>query len=156
TTLLLSDSAMADHDPGAGHPESPRRLLRILELLEHEPVDGTAWRAPREATREELSRVHSEEYVASIEAHAGKSTRLDPDTAMSRGSWKAALLAAGAAAQAVEEIDSGRAKNALALVRPPGHHAEPDRAMGFCLFNNAAIAAEVALARGAKRVLLLD
>ncbi len=155
-TLLLTDPAMADHDPGYGHPESPRRLLRILELLHSEPVEGTAWKSPRRATREELLRVHKESYVASIEALAGKSARLDEDTLVSPASYDAAMLAAGAAVQAVEEIHSGRASNAFALVRPPGHHAEVDKAMGFCLFNNAAIAAEAALELGAKKVLLVD
>lgn len=147
---------MQGHDPGPGHPESPRRLGRVLELLDQQPIQGAERQRPRKATREELLRVHTVEHVETISRFAGQSVQLDPDTGMSEHSYDAALLAAGASVQAVEAVWHGEAVNAFALVRPPGHHAEPDRAMGFCLFNNAAVAAEAALALGAQRVMVLD
>lgn len=156
STLLFTDLAMLAHDPGAGHPESPRRLARILDVLTTAPITGTELRSPRKATREELLLIHTPEHVAMIESHAGQSVQLDPDTAMSPGSFDAALLAAGAALQATQAVQQGEANNAFALVRPPGHHATPSQAMGFCLFNNAAIAAEAARKAGAERVLVLD
>jgi acetoin utilization deacetylase AcuC-like enzyme len=112
--------------------------------------------APRAATDAEIETVHPAEYRAALAALAGRRARLDPDTATSPGSWEAARLAAGAAIEAVRATMTGRARNAFALVRPPGHHAEPDRAMGFCLLNNAAIAAEAARRAGAARVLIVD
>lgn len=155
-TLLFSDPAFLDHDAGAGHPESPARLSRIVTMLEANPVAGTSWRTPRPATDDELTAVHARDHIARLAARDGSDTRLDPDTAMSPGSWRAARLAAGAAVQAVEEVWAGRATNSFALLRPPGHHAEASAAMGFCLLNNAAIAAETALRLGAMRVAILD
>lgn len=155
-TLLLSDPAFLEHDAGAGHPESPARLAHIIAALETNPVPGTSWLAPRPATDAELTAVHRPEHIAQLSSFDGRGARLDPDTAMSPGSWRAAQLAAGAAVTAVDEVWAGRATNAFALVRPPGHHAEAARAMGFCLLNNAAIAAEAALRLGATRVAILD
>ncbi len=156
TTLLFTDPAMLAHEPGPAHPESPRRLSEILSLLRERPVRGTEWRSARKATEEELRFVHGDAHVRHLASLSGQSEQLDPDTSMSPGSYDAALLAAGASLQAVDAVWDGKAKNAFALVRPPGHHAVPDGAMGFCLFNNAAIAAEHARRRGAERVLVLD
>ncbi|MFL5318472.1 MAG: histone deacetylase [Myxococcaceae bacterium] len=156
STLIFEHPQFLQHDPGPGHPESPSRLTSTLDFLQKHPLSGTEVRTPRKATEAELLSVHTPELVKNLAAHAGQSVRLDPDTATSRGSHDAALFAAGASVQAVEEVMSGRAENAFALVRPPGHHAETDRSMGFCLFNNVAIAAESARKLGAERVLILD
>ena len=155
-TLLLTDPLFLQHDPGASHPERPARLERTLAVLERAPLAGTERRAPRPATEEELASAHTPGLRAALQALRGKYERVDPDTSLSPASYDAAVLAAGAAVQAVEEVMEGRARNAFALVRPPGHHAEPDKAMGFCLFNNVAIAAQTARQRGAERVLVLD
>jgi acetoin utilization deacetylase AcuC-like enzyme len=119
-------------------------------------LSNAHWEPPRDATEEELAWAHTDAHRRRLQALSGKSARLDPDTAMSPHSYRAAVRAAGAAIGAVERVLQGQDRNAFALVRPPGHHAEPDRAMGFCLFNNAALAAEAALHRGAQRVLVLD
>jgi acetoin utilization deacetylase AcuC-like enzyme len=156
STLLLTDPLFLKHDPGPGHPESPARLRSILSVLERAPVAGTRVEQPRAATESELASVHTPELRKYLRGLAGEVAQIDPDTHTSPDSYDAAVLAAGAAAQAVDEVMAGRARNAFALVRPPGHHAEPGRAMGFCLFNNVAIAAEVARQRGAERVLVLD
>ncbi|HWE23582.1 MAG TPA: histone deacetylase [Myxococcales bacterium] len=154
--LLLFDPVMTEHDPGPGHPESPDRLQAIWRDLSSRPVAGTQVAAPPKATREELQRVHDQGYVARILELRGRELQLDPDTATSAASVDAALLAAGAAAEAVRRVLNGNAESAFALVRPPGHHAESTRAMGFCLFNNVAVAAAEAHARGLSRVLCVD
>jgi acetoin utilization deacetylase AcuC-like enzyme len=156
TTRLWADSRFLNHVAGPMHPESPGRLRAISTLLEKSPVAGTTLATPRPATPEELLAVHDAAHVDRVRALAGQSAQLDPDTAMSPGSAEAALLAAGAAAQATLDVLAGQAPNAFALVRPPGHHAERDHAMGFCLFNNVAVAAEAARRAGAQRVLVLD
>jgi acetoin utilization deacetylase AcuC-like enzyme len=153
---LLYDQRFLDHDPGYRHPESPDRLRAIWSDLSARPIAGTEIVAPREATSEELARVHDPEYVEEILGLRGRAAELDADTAVSAGSIEAALLAAGAAADAVRLVLEGRAQSAFALVRPPGHHAEKTRAMGFCLFNNVALAAAEAHARGLTRVLCVD
>jgi acetoin utilization deacetylase AcuC-like enzyme len=155
-TLITTDVRCLDHHPGPGHPESPARLATLLRDLSREPIPGTEVRSPRLATDAELIAAHSPTYVAQLRALAGRAVQLDPDTVLSPGSFTAALLAAGAAVEAVDEVWHGRAQNAFALVRPPGHHAERGRAMGFCLLNNAAIAAESARRLGAQRVMVLD
>jgi acetoin utilization deacetylase AcuC-like enzyme len=155
-TLILTDPRFLGHEAGIGHPESPARLRAILDDLKHAPPDGVVFEGPRAATTAEIDAVHRRAHREHLESLAGKRVRLDPDTAMTEGSWQAAALAAGAAVGAVEAVWSGRAANAFALVRPPGHHAEAGRAMGFCLLNNAAIAAEAARRLGAARVLVLD
>ncbi|MCA2977634.1 MAG: histone deacetylase [Myxococcaceae bacterium] len=138
------------------HPESPGRLRAVRAALDATPVPGTRAEAARKATRDELLAVHHQAHVAHVLSLRGRSSQLDPDTAMGPSSADAALLAAGAAVEATVAVMEGRATNAFALVRPPGHHAEADRAMGFCLFNNVAVAAEAAKRAGAERVLVLD
>ncbi len=155
-TLLLSDGLFLEHEPGPHHPESPDRLRAILAELEGRPVAGATWGKARPATDAELGRAHSPGYVDELASFAGKAVDLDPDTSMSPKSFEAARLAAGAAVSAVEEVMAGRADNAFALVRPPGHHAERSRAMGFCLFNNVAVATEHARTLGAGRVAIVD
>src|SRR5450432_3865648 len=156
STLILTDRRLLGHDAGPGHPESPARLQAILGDLEGAPPDGVVFETPRAATAAEIDAVHAPAHRALLQGLEGKRARLDDDTSVSEGSWEAASLAAGAAVGAVEAVWSGRAENAFALVRPPGHHAEAGRAMGFCLLNNAAIAAEAARRAGARRVLIVD
>ena len=155
-TLILTDRRFLAHDAGPGHPESPARLQAILSDLERAPPAGVVFETPRAATAAEIDAVHARAHRELLQGLAGTRARLDADTATSEGSWDAATLAAGAAVGAVEAVWSGRAHNAFALVRPPGHHAEAARAMGFCLLNNAAIAAEAGRRLGARRVLVLD
>ncbi|RKG82441.1 histone deacetylase [Corallococcus exercitus] len=155
-TLLLTDPLFLQHDAGEGHPESPARLRRILQVLARNPVAGTVMAHPRSATDAEILAVHTPAHLDAMEKLGGRFERIDEDTAVSPDSLDAARVAAGAAVQAVEQVMAGHARNAFALVRPPGHHAEPGRAMGFCLYNNVAIAAEAGRQLGAERVLVLD
>jgi acetoin utilization deacetylase AcuC-like enzyme len=155
-TLLISDPLMIAHDPGPGHPERPARLASLLEDAATHPVAGVEPLTPRPATRAEITRIHDPAYVDAILALAGQTAQIDEDTAISPRSIEAALLAAGGAVSAVDALYDGVAENAFVWARPPGHHAEVGAAMGFCLFNNVAIAAEAARTRGAERVLILD
>jgi acetoin utilization deacetylase AcuC-like enzyme len=154
----IYDSAVfREHDAGPGHPERPERLDAIrLGLLDADLEGRLESIAPREATYDELRRVHTEDHIAAIAATAGRTVRFDPDTQAGPRSYAAALLAAGAACDAVDRILDGALDRAFCLGRPPGHHAEADRAMGFCLFNSIAVAAAHALARGLTRVLIID
>ncbi|HEY2028746.1 MAG TPA: histone deacetylase [Myxococcales bacterium] len=156
TVSLLTDPLCIEHDPGDGHPERPERLRSILRSLTEHSVRGTLLSSPPPATVEELQRVHDPRYVQAILELRGQSGALDGDTAISDDSVDAALLAAGAAAEGVRQVLDGKATSAFALVRPPGHHAVSTRAMGFCLFNNVAVAAAEAHARGIQRVLCVD
>jgi acetoin utilization deacetylase AcuC-like enzyme len=155
-TIVFTDPKFLDHDPGHGHVESPARLDAIMSELGRAPIEGVTIETPRGATDAEIEAVHHPGYRARLARLAGEYAELDADTAVSPGSWDAAKLAAGAAVGAVEAVMKGRAANAFALVRPPGHHARPAEAMGFCLLNNAAVAAEAARRAGAQRVLIVD
>jgi len=158
TTAYVYDPIYLEHD-FPSHPENARRLQRILEMLEEEDLLGRLTRLnPRPATDAELERVHAPEHVARVRqvARSGGGN-LDADTYVAPRSYDAALMAAGGLVRAVEAVLAGEIDNAFALVRPPGHHATPARAMGFCLFNNVAVAARAALeAGGAERVLIVD
>ncbi len=159
TTALFTHPACLAHDTGEWHPECPDRLRAVLSALEHPDfVPLLRERAP-EATREQLLRVHPAAYVGTMLAlrpAPGQLVAIDQDTVVSSGSVEAALRAAGGACAAVDAVLDGWAANAFAAVRPPGHHAEPARAMGFCLFATAAIAARHAQSRGIARVAVVD
>ena len=159
-TALLTHSDCVRHEMGAGHPESPERLRAVLAALEASGLAAalTALEAP-EATREQLARVHSEEHLDFVYGSAPSSgyAYLDPDTSMNPRSLSAALHAAGAVVKATDLVMGGDARRAFCAVRPPGHHATPERPMGFCLFNNVAVGAAHALeAHGLERVAVLD
>lgn len=140
------------------YPEHPGRLTAIMELLAREPIPGVRIATGRKATRKQLARVHTTSFLDHIYALRSQSAWLDVDTtAVSPGSVEAAEVAAGTAIAAVEAVVKGESRSAFAVVRPPGHHAEPTRARGFCLFNNVAVAAAHAQAAlGCERVLIVD
>jgi len=151
------DPVFGEHDAGPGHPERPERLEAVRKgLRQGGLVEALVPLAPRPATRAELLRVHTPGHVDRVAAAEGKSVRFDPDTAMGPRSYAAAIRAAGAVVDAVEKVLDGSIQRAFCNVRPPGHHATPDRAMGFCLLNNVALGAATALARGLKRVAVID
>lgn len=156
---LYTHSICLQHDPGPGHAESPARLRAVLSALDQDRFAALdRIEAPR-ATREQLLRVHDAAYVDRIlsSAPADGFFRLDEDTVMSPASAEAGLRAAGAVVAAVDAVMRDSSTRAFCAVRPPGHHATPDRAMGFCLFNNVAVAAAQALhAHGLKRVAIAD
>jgi acetoin utilization deacetylase AcuC-like enzyme len=156
---VILDPLYLEHSNGPGHPESRERLEAIERMLASFPArDRLEQLSARDAQFEELAWVHTPEYIRSIEATRGRPfTVLDPDTGAGPESYAAALRAAGGVLQAVDAVLEGGRSGAFALVRPPGHHAEADRAMGFCLFNNVAVAACYALRRhGLRRVLIVD
>jgi acetoin utilization deacetylase AcuC-like enzyme len=153
--LLISSARFQEHTTPPGHPERPERADVFDEVAAAWREQGGRVVAPRPATREELLRVHDAAHVDAIEATNGRAVMLDADTFTSPESYEIALLAAGAAVQAADHALDTR-ETAFALVRPPGHHAERARAMGFCLFNNIAVAAAAAIARGLSRVAVVD
>ncbi len=153
--VLISSERFVEHQTPPGHPESPERA-DVMEVIANEwRTKGGEVVAPRAATREQLARVHDESHLRRIEKTAGQAMALDPDTYTSPESYEIALLAAGAAVDAVERVMANNG-TAFALVRPPGHHAERNRAMGFCLYNNVAVAAAHARSLGAARVAIVD
>jgi acetoin utilization deacetylase AcuC-like enzyme len=154
--LLVHSDRFAEHTTPPGHPERPERAEVMEEIATRWRVRGVDATAPQAATREQLVRVHDAAYVRLIESTMGRAAALDADTFTSPESYDIALLAAGAAIGAAEHVMAGSNRAAFALVRPPGHHAERDRAMGFCLFNNIAVAAAHARTLGAERVAIVD
>lgn len=161
-TLILHHDDCLRHDPGARHPERADRVRAVLGAIQN--MQGTELLPAPKASLEQISRVHDANYwqrLIELEPGAGKpgadEIALDPDTFLSPGSIDAALRGSGAACFAIDQVFSGKSRNAFCVVRPPGHHAEGALAMGFCLLNHVAVAARHALAvHGIKRVAILD
>jgi acetoin utilization deacetylase AcuC-like enzyme len=159
TTLLISHPASLNHNNGAGHPERPDRLRAIASVLEEEKFQTLIRVEPEAAPLETIALCHPMDYVEAIRNASPKEglVQLDADTSMSPGSFEAALRAVGGAILAVDEVVTKKADNAFVAHRPPGHHAETVRPMGFCIFNQAAIAARYAQKKhGLHRVAVID
>src|SRR3954454_21524352 len=159
TTLLFTHPACLEHDPGQYHPEAPARLRAVLSALDGPDFARLERREAPEAALDDIARAHPRCFVERLLAAVPRSGHIgiDADTILSSGSGQAALRAAGAVAASVDAVIAGEADNAFCAVRPPGHHAEPGRAMGFCLFNNAAIGALRAReVHGLQRVAVID
>lgn len=159
TTLYITHPCFLDHDTGFGHPERADRLRAIEKILSHENFVSLVREEAPSADEEAIARVHPQAHIDALRKASPEegSVFLDGDTLMSPGTLKAAFHAAGAALRATDAVMSGEAQNAFCAVRPPGHHAEPERAMGFCFFNNVAIAAHHArIHHGAERIAVVD
>lgn len=155
---IFYDSLFLQHDTGA-HPENHTRLRAIVSALKKSDfADDLVWKTPKAATFPQLEAVHTSSYIRDLEQKISSGAQaLDADTIVSASSWDAALHAAGAVIEAVEYVKEGNGASAFCAVRPPGHHAEADRAMGFCLFNNVAVAARYAQREaGFENVAIID
>lgn len=156
-TGVVTDKRYMDHDMGAFHVESPARVEVLNRMLDEDPPVPYLTIEPRPAIDEELGWVHEKGYIDLVRSTAGKTVPLDIDTTAGPKTFETARLAAGGFLRALDAVMEGTVRNAVALVRPPGHHAEASRALGFCIFNNVAIGAEHLLRRyGLKRVLIVD
>jgi acetoin utilization deacetylase AcuC-like enzyme len=158
TTGIVTHPVFMEHLRGVPHVESPERLEVLYEMLEECFSSRLESIVPRPAAKEELAYIHTKDHIARIASTAGKPfVSLDPDTMTTAKSYEAAVLASGGLFTLVDALGAGQIDNGFALVRPPGHHAEADRAMGFCLFNNIALAAEYGRRRqGMEKVLIID
>ncbi|MFL4994988.1 MAG: histone deacetylase family protein [Microvirga sp.] len=159
STLYIGHPACLDHQTPFGHPERPDRIRAIERALEKERFTSLVRELAPMAEMDSLALAHPEDYIRNLRDISPREglVRIDEDTVMSPGTYEAALRGAGGAVQAVDEVMTGKATNAFVAMRPPGHHAERVRAMGFCFFNNAAIAARQAQRRhGAERVAIFD
>ncbi len=159
TTLLVTHPAGLNHLTGAGHPERPDRLRAVEQALEHEKFQMLARDQAPEADIESIALCHPRDFVEEIRDASPKEgmVRIDADTVMSPGTYEAAIRAVGGAMMAVDEVMTKKASNAFVAMRPPGHHAETVRPMGFCLFNSVAIAARHARKKyGVERVAIVD
>ena len=159
TTLLFSHPSSLEHDTGAGHPERIERIKAVMKVLGEDRFSALVREEAPRAERADLERAHPAAYIDAVLAAipASGHAALDPDTVVSPRSGEAALRASGATVAAVDAVLTGRAANAFCAVRPPGHHAEPDKAMGFCLFNGVVVAAKHAMAVcGLERVAIVD
>jgi len=155
--VLISSPRFVDHVTPAGHPERPERAETLDSVATRFRQQGGTVLEPRLATDDDLARVHTREHIAGIVSRRGRASMIDEDTFTSPDSDDIARLAAGAVLTAVDHVLDGPAgSRALALVRPPGHHAEAARAMGFCLYNNIAVGAAYARSRGLSRVAIVD
>jgi acetoin utilization deacetylase AcuC-like enzyme len=162
-TALITHPACLGHSPPPGHPEAPERLRAVLDALAGREFEALVRFEAPEASRDNLVLAHSPDHVARVldrwapETARYRYVRIDADTAMSAGSAAAALRAAGACVHAVDRVMDGAVRNAFCAVRPPGHHAESEQAMGFCLFNSIAVAAAYARARhSCRRIAIVD
>ena len=164
STALYTHPDCQRHDMGHGHPECPERLGAVLDHLRATGLDlALDWRDAPMADEQDLQRAHSAAYLSELKATLlrlqaqGSTQALDPDTSAGPGTWAAVNRAAGAAVAATDAVLDGAVQNAFCAVRPPGHHATRDQAMGFCFFNNVAVAARHALdVRGLERVAIID
>ena len=159
TTLLITSTHAVDHDTGPGHPESPDRIRAVVKALQQDSFKGLTRMTAPDATVAQMARAHPQKFVEQILAAVpGRGyARIDPDTVLSPGSGAAIVEAAGGLIAAVDAVAKGEADNAFCAVRPPGHHAESNRAMGFCLINNVAVGAlHARAAHGYKRVAVVD
>ena len=159
SVIVVKDRRFAHHLEGMFHLENPKRLSAFESILQNPSLEAR-WRqvCPRMATTQELAWIHTPEYIGKVAQTSGKPfSSFDFDTQATAGSYDTAKLAVGAVFSLIDELQSGRAKRGFAFVRPPGHHAEPDQAMGFCLFNNVALGAAYLKNRYAvSRVMIVD
>ena len=151
---FVYDDIFLKHEMPAGHPESSQRLVHIINMLRDSDIwDKLIYIKPRRAGEEDIVAVHTKSYFDRVKKFTGY---FDPDTYISENSFEAAMYASGAVIEAIDKCKKGEIERAFCAVRPPGHHAEADRAMGFCIFNNVAVGARYAQKIGYRKVFIVD